>query len=123
MCLSNVEGDMNMKTKEKAKRGSKIVALMGAIWLGTTKVTHALQPEYGVITIKETETWYEKLGDILEKLWLPALIVAFFLVGIMLYWKKSKDTKKNKIISIILFLAIVAIIALIVWGCIYFYAG
>ena len=111
-----------MQDKKKIKIGSRIVALMGAIWMGMSKIVHALHPQdlYGVPKVYK---WYEKLGDILEKLWLPALIVAFFLAGILVYWKKSKDTKKNKLISIILFLAIVTIIALIVWGCIYFYAG
>ena len=119
-----------MQGKKKMKIGSRIVALMGAIWIGMTKIAHALTPENlvndiapedfvtthtGTIYVIGESPWYEKI-------WLLVLIAILFVIGITVYWKKSKATKKTKVLLTLLFLTLIIVINLSIWRYIY-YAG
>lgn len=98
-----------MKILEKIKKvflsiGVFLVTLPTKIWAVNMEnfANHALemQPEYGVIEpipIPRTYTILENIGKIISIIIIPLI----FIIGIIIYLKKSKSSKLRKVISVL----------------------
>ena len=65
-------------------------------------------PLYGVEPVKPEQTFFEKALPILKTVFLPLI----FVIGLIVYWKKSKAEKKDKIYVIVEIL----ILGVIIYG-------
>lgn len=90
---------------------------MGAIWLGMTKIAHALMPEdlgvneripqldYG---IPRATGW----DNFSRGLWIPFIFLAALIVGTMAYCKKGKNPKAKKVLKIV---TAILVILFVIW--------
>lgn len=74
---------------------------------------------YGPPELMDEPTFIESIWRMVKTCILPISLAIIFIVGSIIFFKKSKATTKEKIITLILILFIIAIIISIGWGIYY----
>ena len=74
---------------------------------------------YGPPELMDEPTFIESIWRMVKTCILPISLAIIFIVGSIIFFKKSKATTKEKIITLILILFIITIIISIGWGIYY----
>ena len=119
-----------MKIMKKIKK--VIISVAMAIMLLPKKIFASIDPSmfeslyvppteilYGPPELMKEPTFIELIWRIIKTYILPILFFIIFIIGSIIFFKKSKGTIKEKIITLILILFIIVILIAVCWGIYY----